>query len=97
MANLSALDRYEVGVVLDNTPVGGILLVQDDDWHVGRCLAVVSQYVLPEHRHTGVSRACMRYTVNIAKELQYPTLAYSHRKGPWRYETIYRRIQLEKT
>lgn len=92
LAELSALDRYEIGVALGGIPVGGVFLTHDDDWHVGPCLTVAFQYVLPEYRNTGVSRQCMRYAISLAKELGYTVLAYSHRSGPWRYETIYRRI-----
>lgn len=97
LAELSELDRYEVCIFVGDAPVGGIILVHDEDWHVGTCLTVAFQYVLPEFRNTGVSIACMRFAKRLARELGYKALAYSHRKGPWRYEIIYRRINEQTT
>lgn len=89
---LSCLDRHEVAAVIDHRVVGGVIVAEDEDIHVGPCVSVFAQYVLPEYRNRGISLALMREAVRIAKELGANVLAYTHRKGPWRYETIYRRI-----
>lgn len=90
---LSQLDRYEVFVVRDGKMVGAIVLASDPwDVHVGPCMSVFSQYVLPEYRCTGISRALMREAFKIARDNCAGVLAYTHRKAPWRYETIYKRI-----
>lgn len=91
---LQEMDRYELGV-LDGSgnTLGGILLAHDPwDVHVGPCMSVFSQYVLPEHRNAGISPMLMRAAIKIAKKELVTTLAFTHRKGPWRYETIYRRL-----
>jgi hypothetical protein len=92
LSRLKQIDRIEVGVFSAGELVGAVLLAEDTDWHVGRCLTVVTQYVLPHARHSGVSFACMRYTMILARELGYSTIAFSHRKGDWRYEIIYKRV-----
>ena len=55
-------------------------------------MSVFAQYVLPEFRHQGVSARMMREALRIAKKSGVPVLAFTHRKGPWRYETIYRKV-----
>ncbi len=90
---LQGLARHEIGVHDQTKIVGGIVLAQDPwDVHVGPCLSVFAQYVLPEFRHKGVSARLMREALRIARLDGAKTLAFTHRKGPWRYETLYRRI-----
>lgn len=91
---LADLERWEIGVIHDNTVIGGLVLVEDPwECHVGPCLTVAAQYVLPEYRNQGVSGMLMRQALRVVKSQPGPkTLAYTHRVGPWRYETIYRRI-----
>lgn len=91
---LQDLDRYEVIMLGERSEIGGLVLAVDPwDVHVGPCVSVFANYVLPEHRGTQVGAACMRAAIRIAKQIRMPVLAYTHRKGPWRYETIYRRIK----
>lgn len=91
---LQELPRWEIGAFADGKVVGGIVLAEDQwDAHVGNCCSVFTQYVLPEYRHTGVSRRMMRMAVSLASAMDAKVLAFTHRKGPWRYETIYRRIK----
>ena len=91
---LQGLERFEIGVQVRGNVVGGICLARDPwDVHVGPCMSVFAQYVLPEFRLQGVSARMMREAVRIAKQSGAPVLAFTHRKGPWRYETIYRRIR----
>lgn len=91
---LSALDRYEV-VVLHGSHVVGAVVVALDPWdaHVGKCMSVFAQYVLPEYRNAGISLALMREAVRITCASGEHVLAFTHRKAPWRYETVYRRIK----
>lgn len=93
LLSLQSLERYEVAVIAHSEVVGGLIIAHDPwDAHVGPCISVFSQYVMPEFRHTGVSNRCMREAVRIAKQSGAKVLAFTHRKGPWRYCTIYRRI-----
>lgn len=84
--------RYEIGMHNGVHTVGGIVLAPDEDIHVGPCLSVFAQYVMPEYRNRGVSLRCMRLAERAAIQLGYTTLAYTHRMGDWRYQTIYRRL-----
>ena len=90
---IEACPRWEVSASIDGKVVGGIILTNDDDVHVGPCLSVVAQYVLPEYRHRSISLHCMRIAMRTAKAFNHKVLAYSHRLGDWRYETIYRRVK----
>lgn len=92
LLSLADQHRWEL-IAFDGAEcLGGIVVVQELDIHVGQCLSVVAQYVLPEHRLTGVSPQLMRGAMRIAREAGAPTFAFTHRKGPWRYETIYRSL-----
>lgn len=96
LISLEQLDRYEIiahGV--GGIQLGGLVLTQELDIHVGPCMSVVAQYVMPEHRLHGVSPRLMRAAIRIAREADVPTIAFTHRKGPWRYETIYRSLREE--
>lgn len=83
--------RYELGYVVDGQAVAGMVLVPDNDVHVGPCLTVLTQYVRKEYRSTRMCLGMMRQAVRIAREAGFTCLAWSHRVGPWRYEIIYRR------
>jgi GNAT superfamily N-acetyltransferase len=90
---LSQLERFEVAVMLDGEPIGAAVLARDPwDVHVGPCMSVFAQYVLPEYRNRGLSLALMRECIRTAREHGAGVLAYTHRTAPWRYETTYRRI-----
>lgn len=89
---LESVPRWEIGLWDDTRAVGGVVLARDSDIHVGDCMSVISQYVLPEFRNKQVSLLCMRESIRIARELGYTTLAYTHRLGDWKYQTTYRRI-----
>lgn len=91
--SLSQLDRYEIVVAHGDHVVGAVVLAGDPwDAHVGPCMSVFSQYVLPEYRNNGVSLRLMRECIRIARENDAGVLAYTHRTAPWRYSTTYRRI-----
>lgn len=95
LAMLMQLHRYEIAVSDEHgSPVGACIVAADPwDGHVGPCWAVVTQYVQPEHRNRGVSVALMRESIRIARNQGAEVLAFTHRTGPWRYETIYRKIK----
>lgn len=98
LVNLQNLARWEIGVFDDDKIMGGILLAEMPwDAHVGPCLAVFAQYVLPEYRLRGVSPRLMRESIRIARKAGAPTLSFTHRKGPWRYDTLYRRLNAVST
>ena len=87
-------DSERVEFLAYNGPllVGGGILVLEHDVHVGPCLSLAWQYVLPEYRHIGVVRRLHKVLVQSAKALNIPSIAYSHRIGTGEYITKYRRI-----
>ena len=90
---LQGLDRFEIAAFNGEQVVGGIVIAPDPwDVHVGPCMSVFAQYVFPEFRQQGVSARLMRAAIRVAKESGAEVLAFTHRKGPWRYETIYRKV-----
>lgn len=93
LGTLASLDRFELGMHNGDVTVGGVILARDNDIHIGDCLAVVAQYVMPEYRNRGISLWCMRECIRLAKELGHTHLAFTHRKGDWRYETIYKELK----
>lgn len=93
--SLESLDRVEIGMfcTAKSDAVGGLVLAPDPwDAHVGPCVSVFAQYVLPEYRNKGISFRMMREAIKTAVGLRAGVLAFTHRLGPWRYETIYRRL-----
>lgn len=75
-----------------DVPVGMIVLVLDNDMHVGRCLSVLWNYVLPEARSYGIQRQFIREALAVARQVNAPVLAYTHRRDVGRYELKYRRV-----
>lgn len=91
---MGSIERYEIAVVHKDRVVGAVVLAADPwDAHVGTCFSVFAQYVLPQYRNVGISRKLMREALLIARRGGAGVLAFTHRKAPWRYETIYRRIK----
>ncbi len=90
---IQSVPRYELGCLHEGVPVGGVTLTLGDDPHVGECLIVMSQYVLPEYRNRGISLHCMRECLRLAKYLGHDILAYTHRERDWVYTTTYRKIK----
>lgn len=90
---LSRMDRYEVALFDGPEVVGGMVLGHDDgDPHVGPCFAVFTQYILPAYRNSGVCLQFMRFAHHVARLEGAEILAYTHRTGPWKYATTYRRV-----
>lgn len=89
---IEGFHRYEIGLYDGDTPVGGLTLTWDDDPHVGECLLVMSQYVLPEYRNQGVSLRCMHEVMRIARRLGHTVVAFTHRQADWTYHIRYRRV-----
>lgn len=95
LAMLMQLHRYEIAVAdVHGSPVGACVVAADPwDGHVGPCWAVVTQYVHPAHRNRGVSGMLMREALRIARSHGAKAFAFTHRTGPWRYQTIYRKLK----
>lgn len=85
------LDRHEVLAVVDGSLVGFACIAEDDDMHVGRCLTLQWQYVLPEYRGK-VGAQFMRLLFKTGRQLGYRVVAYSHRVNHRHYAIKYRSI-----
>ena len=95
--SIRSVDRLEiVASTASGYQVGIMVLAEDEDMHVGRCLSVQWQYVLPEYRNAGIAHRFMRTAIQLARQEGYPVLAYSHRVGPGEYSIKYRRINGQK-
>lgn len=92
--NIQEEPRTDVVVFNDVGEVVGGLLVREEhfDPHVTSCLSVIWQYVLPEYRNKKVSTTLMRYVKDLAKQKGFRVISFTHRKGDWCYETIYKRL-----
>lgn len=85
-----AVERYEVVAYHDQLVVGCMILVADDDAHVGPCLSVMWNFVLPEFR--GVGASFLRKAFSLAKENDLPVVAFAQRTGLGEYTVKYRRV-----
>lgn len=94
--SVCSLERLEVVAFVGSRAAGIAVLAVDDDLHVGECLSVQWQYVLPEFRNLGVSPAFLRVAKNLARQLNLPVIAFTHRLGPGVYKTSYRRVYGQK-
>ncbi len=90
--SICSIERLEVLATVGGRPAGIAVLAVDEDLHVGLCLSVQWQYVLPEFRNAGVSPAFLRVARDVARKANLPTLAFTHRLGPGVYKTSYRRL-----
>lgn len=86
-------ERIEITVTdLEGRLVGFAVVAHDDDDHVGRCLGTQWHWVHPDHRGK-VGRMILREIFRVAKENEYPTVAYTKRLGLGRYEVNYKQLK----
>ncbi len=90
---LQSLDRIEIYGYMHGSPVGGAILTTELDFHVGKCLSVVTQYVFPRYRGTGLAFEFMRRARKECKAQGIWTLAWSHRVKDYEYKTVYRSVE----
>jgi len=89
---LSSEDRIEIGAFEDGYLVGGMTLAEEMDAHVGACVSVRYNYVLPEYRTLKLGTIMMRHAIQLAKTLGPQYIAFTHRKGVGLYTIRYRRL-----
>ena len=94
---LESLTLYRLVIRDGGSVVGGLLLVEDDDVHVGRCLSVAYHYVLPEYRNKYLGFKLLKLALAIARNNNFKVLAYTHRVAPWTYITRYRKTYGKET
>jgi len=88
---MESLDRYELVVSERGAVVGYACAALDEDLHVGLCLTLQWQYVLPEYRGA-VGREFVRWLLRKARSSGLKHVAYSHRINQGHYAIKYRRI-----
>ena len=85
------LDRHEILAVLDGVLIGFACLVEEDDMHVGRCLTLQWQYVVPEHRDR-IGGQFLRWLAKAGRDMGFQFIAYSHRISSRHYAIKYRSV-----
>jgi hypothetical protein len=85
-------ERIELIHRVDGVPAAIMILVVDDDPHVGVCLGVQWFYTLPAYRNQTPVRAMLRIARSVAADQGLSILAYTHRTGPAEYTIRYRRL-----
>ena len=92
MRCVGSVKRVELGARINGELVGGLVVCEDYDGHVGHCMSVLFHYVLPEYRHRGVASRLLKLAMQETKLQGLPVLAYTHRLCDWTYKLTYRRI-----
>jgi hypothetical protein len=90
---IKSLPRTEIYYLRHGRIVGGIITTLEHDVHVGECLSVITQYILPDYRFNGISWSFMRMIRNRCKKEGVPVMAWTHRTGDYEYKTTYRRMK----
>ena len=86
-------DRIEITATSqEGQVIGFACVVHDEDDHVGPCLGVQWNFVLPESRGS-VGIRMWREIRKLAAGLPYEVLAYTHRVGPAAYLIRYMRLR----
>ena len=93
VSSLSEHDRFEIVATCDDKVVGGAVIVVDDDQHVGVCLSLQWQYVLPEYRSKQLGRYFIRQLLRQAGWAGIKNVCYTHRTGLGKYTLTYREVQ----
>lgn len=88
-------DRIEIAVFDKDRIVGFSCLAEDYDIHVGRCLTVMWDYVVPSHRGGTVGQRMLRAAMRLARQHGFAVLCYTHRTAPGIYQVKYIRLEKE--
>lgn len=68
MASVREIVRYEFHALCDGNVVGAMVVAEElGDPHVGRCLSVAYNYVLPPYRNRGIAKHFIRGAMQLAK------------------------------
>lgn len=97
VSSLSEFDRTEILCIDGTTVVGGAVIVLDDDQHVGACLTLQWQYVLPAYRSKTLGAKFIRELKRQAQWAGIRNICYTHRTGIGRYTVVYRETDRSST
>ena len=93
VSSLSEFDRSEIVAIDNGTVVGGAVIVLDDDQHVGPCLSLQWQYVLPAYRAKRLGHHFVRELLRQAGWAGIRNVSYTHRVGVGKYTLTYREVK----
>ena len=93
VSSLSEFDRSEIVAIDNGKVVGGAVIVLDDDQHVGPCLSLQWQYVLPAYRSKQLGRLFVRELLRQAGWAGIRNVCYTHRVGAGKYTLTYREVK----
>lgn len=93
VSSLSEFDRSEIVAIDDGKVVGGAVIVLDDDQHVGPCLSLQWQYVLPAYRAKRLGHHFVRELLRQAGWAGIRNVCYTHRVGVGKYTLTYREVE----
>ena len=93
VSSLSEFDRSEIVAIDNGTVVGGAVIVLDDDQHVGPCLSLQWQYVLPAYRSKRLGHHFVRELLRQAGWAGIRNVCYTHRVGAGKYTLTYREVK----
>lgn len=83
-------ERIELIATQYGETIGGMVLVLEDDQHVGPCCSVQWAYVPAGNPRVGA--ALYRAALRIAKRARAPYFAYTKRLGTGEYKLTYKRL-----
>lgn len=86
-------ERVELIATQYGETVGGLVLVLEDDQHVGPCCSVQWAYVPAGNPRVGAT--LYRTALRLARRHRVPYLAYTKRVGVGRFSMVYRKLQQE--
>lgn len=91
LAATEGLERFELLAVIGGELIGFACVVEDDDMHVGHCLTLQWQYVVPEHRGR-IGGQFLRWLAKAGRDMGFQFIAYSHRISSRHYAIKYRSV-----
>lgn len=89
--SIESIDRIEV----IESGVGGMIISDSNDMHVGPCLTAMWVYVHPKYRNSGWYRKFLRSLKDACTDTGISNYMFTHRTGHGRYENIYRSVSWE--
>lgn len=92
-SSLAEFDRTEIVYYDGETIVGGATIVIDDDQHVGICLTLQWQYILPGYRNKRLGVAFIRELKRQAGWAGIRNVCWTHRTGIGRYTVVYKEVR----
>ena len=94
--HLTRYDSLNLEARVGSELVGVCSVLVEDDVHVGECLSVQWQYILPQYRGV-VGIHMMRWVFSVANRLRVQFVAYTQRKSDFEHVVKYKRMRYEQS